>query len=132
VLPDSCGRHGPCTGEFAPRDKQTGDSVLAGTLNQSQPVEVEVTRLGPDSSASSLVQLLERAASEKPRIAELADRGSRHFVLSTLIITALIGLVWWWIAPERAFWVVISLIGVGRQVLAGPGGEPEIGTPPLP
>jgi len=100
------------TGEFAPRDKQTGDSVLAGTLNQSQPVEVEVTRLGPDSSASSLVQLLERAASEKPRIAELADRGSRHFVLSTLIITALIGLVWWWIDPERALWVVISVLVV--------------------
>lgn len=100
------------TGEFEPRDKSVGDSVLAGTLNQTQPVELEVTRLGADSSASSLVQLLERAASEKPRIAELADRGSRHFVLSTLIITALIGLAWWWFAPERAFWVVISVLVV--------------------
>ncbi len=100
------------TGEFEPRTKAPGDAVLAGTLNQSQPIEIEVTRVGQDSSASSLLQLLERATNEKPRIAELADRGSRHFVLSTLIITAVIGLAWWWFAPDRAFWVVISVLVV--------------------
>lgn len=100
------------TGEFDPRPKTIGDTVLAGTLNQSQPVDIEVTRLGADSSASSLNQLLERAASEKPRIAELADQGSRHFVWSTLVITALIGVVWLWVDPDRALWVVISVLVV--------------------
>lgn len=100
------------TGEFKPRSKGPGDAVLAGTLNQSQAVEIDVERTGQDSSASSLMQLLERAASEKPRLAELADRGAHHFVASTLLITALIGLVWLWVAPERAFWVVISVLVV--------------------
>ena len=100
------------TGEFKPRSKAPGDAVLAGTLNQSQAVEVDVERTGQDSSASSLMQLLERAASEKPRLAELADRGAHHFVASTLLITAIIGLVWLWVAPDRAFWVVISVLVV--------------------
>lgn len=100
------------TGEFKPRSKAPGDAVLAGTLNQSQAVEVDVERTGQGSSASSLQQLLERAASEKPRLAELADRGAHHFVASTLLITAMIGLVWLWVAPDRAFWVVISVLVV--------------------
>ena len=100
------------TGEFQPRPRTLGDAVMAGTLNQSQPVEVDVTHTVKDSSVNSLVQLLERAASEKPRIAELADRGSRHFVWSTLIITGLIGAIWLAVEPERAFWVVISVLVV--------------------
>lgn len=100
------------TGEFTPRRKAPGDPVLAGTLNQSQAVEIAVERTGQNSSASSLMQLLERAASEKPRLAELADRGAHHFVASTLLITAFIGLVWLWTAPDRAFWVVISVLVV--------------------
>lgn len=100
------------TGEFHPRPRAQGDLVMAGTLNQSQPVEIEVTHRVKDSSVTSLVQLLERAASEKPRIAELADKGSRHFVWSTLIITGLIGAIWLAVEPERAFWVVISVLVV--------------------
>ncbi|MHA7879160.1 MAG: heavy metal translocating P-type ATPase [Saccharospirillum sp.] len=100
------------TGEFQPRRRTEGEAVMAGTLNQSQPVDVQVTHTVKDSSVNSLVQLLERAASEKPRIAELADRGSRHFVWSTLIITALIGAIWLAVEPERAFWVVISVLVV--------------------
>lgn len=100
------------TGEFAPRAKAPGNAVLAGTLNQSQAVEIEVERTGQDSSASSLMQLLERAASEKPRLAELADRGAHHFAGSTLLITVIIGLVWLWVEPDRAFWVVISVLVV--------------------
>ncbi|MFG1497121.1 heavy metal translocating P-type ATPase [Saccharospirillum sp. HFRX-1] len=100
------------TGEVAPQPKASGDAVLAGTTNLSQAVEIEVERLGADSSASALTQLLEQAASEKPRLAELADRGARHFVWTTLIITALIGLAWLWIDPDRAFWIVISVLVV--------------------
>ncbi|PTY37131.1 hypothetical protein BGP77_07630 [Saccharospirillum sp. MSK14-1] len=100
------------TGEVAPQAKSSGDSVLAGTTNLSQAVEIEVTRLGADSSASALSQLLEQAASEKPRLAELADRGARHFVWTTLVITTFIGLVWLWIDPDRAFWIVISVLVV--------------------
>lgn len=100
------------TGEVSPHARGVGDAVLAGTTNLSQAVEIEVTRLGADSSASALSQLLERAASEKPRLAELADRGARHFVWSTLVITALIGLAWLWIDADRAFWIVISVLVV--------------------
>ncbi len=100
------------TGEFKPRSKAPGDTVLAGTLNQSQAIEIDVERTGQESSASSVMQLLERAASEKPRMAELADRGAHYFVGSTLLITALIGLIWLWVAPDRAFWVVISVLVV--------------------
>lgn len=100
------------TGEVTPQSKAAGDAVMAGTTNLSQALEIEVERLAIDSSASALAQLLEQAASEKPRLAELADSGARHFVLTTLVITALIALVWLSIEPERAFWIVISVLVV--------------------
>jgi len=100
------------TGEFKEILKRKGDTVFAGTINQSQAIRIKVSKVGAGNSFNYLQQLVERASSEKPRIAELADKGSRQFIWTTLIISFLIGLAWLWYDPSRAFWVVISVLVV--------------------
>ncbi|MFI8608975.1 heavy metal translocating P-type ATPase [Pseudomonas sp. NPDC077649] len=98
------------TGEYLPQPRSVGDSVTAGTLNVEGPLTIEVQALGDATRLSAIVRLLERAQSEKPRLAEIADRVAQWFLLFILIAAALVGLAWWQIDAERAFWVVLSLL----------------------
>jgi len=98
------------TGEYLPLPRTQGDSVTAGTLNVEGPLTVEVQALGDDTRLSAIVRLLERAQADKPRLAELADRVAQWFLLIVLAITAVVGLYWWQIDHQRAFWIVLALL----------------------
>ncbi|HCA00409.1 MAG TPA: cbb3-type cytochrome oxidase assembly protein CcoS, partial [Pseudomonas sp.] len=92
------------TGEYLPLPRGAGDSVTAGTLNVEGPLTVEVQALGDDTRLSAIVRLLERAQGDKPKLAELADRVAQWFLLVVLVVASIVGLVWWQIDPQRAFW----------------------------
>ncbi len=98
------------TGEYLPQPRRAGDAVTAGTLNVEGPLTVEVQALGDATRLSAIVRLLERAQSEKPRLAEIADRVAQWFLLIVLACATVVGLVWWQIDPDRAFWVVLALL----------------------
>lgn len=98
------------TGEYLPQPRAVGDSVTAGTLNVEGPLTVQVQALGDATRLSAIVRLLERAQSEKPRLAEIADRVAQWFLLIVLIAAALVGLAWWQIDASRAFWIVLALL----------------------
>ncbi len=100
------------TGEFKGAIKSLGDPVYAGTINRDRAVNITVSEMGHANSFNLLQNLVERASSEKPRIAELADRGSKQFIWTTLIISLVIGLTWLAVDPSRAFWIVISVLVV--------------------
>ncbi|WP_369987369.1 heavy metal translocating P-type ATPase [Pseudomonas xanthosomatis] len=98
------------TGEYLPQPRRSGDRVTGGTLNVESTLTVEVQALGQDSRLSAIVRLLERAQSEKPRLAEIADRASQWFLLFSLVAAAVIGLVWWQLDAGRAFWIVLAML----------------------
>lgn len=98
------------TGEYLPLPRAEGDPVTAGTLNVEGPLTVEVVALGVDTRLSAIVRLLERAQADKPRLAELADRVAQWFLLIVLAAAAVVGLIWWQIDSDRAFWIVLSLL----------------------
>ncbi|MGA4321085.1 heavy metal translocating P-type ATPase [Ectopseudomonas hydrolytica] len=98
------------TGEYLPQARGIGDGVTAGTLNVEGPLTIEVQALGDATRLSAIVRLLERAQSEKPRLAEIADRVSQWFLLFILIAAAVVGFAWWEIDSSRAFWVVLALL----------------------
>ena len=98
------------TGEYLPLPRGEGDTVIAGTLNVEGPLTVEIEALGENTRLSSIVRLLERAQADKPRMAELADRVAQWFLLVVLAFAAVVGLVWWQIDPQRAFWIVLALL----------------------
>lgn len=98
------------TGEYLPLPRREGDAVTAGTLNVEGPLTLEVQALGDDTRLSAIVRLLERAQADKPRLAEVADKVAQWFLIIVLGAAAIVGLVWWQIDPQRAFWVVLSLL----------------------
>lgn len=101
------------TGESLPVSLSLGSLVQAGTLNLSQAVQVQAQTTGSQTQISALRQLMDRATEQKPRIAELADRVSRYFVVAILLICAITFALWWfWLDSERAFWVALSVLVV--------------------
>ncbi|MCV6611126.1 MAG: heavy metal translocating P-type ATPase [Amphritea sp.] len=100
------------TGEYLPLTKGIEDSVVGGTINVENPIDIEVTQVGASSQLSSIVRLLERAHEEKPQVARLADKVSGYFVAAVLITAATVGLTWWQINPDHAFWITLSVLVV--------------------
>ena len=100
------------TGESRPVLKQPGDSVTAGALNCESPLFVRVTEVGEKTRLSAIIHLMERAATEKPHLVQVADRVAHYFVLALLGIALLVALGWLWVAPEKALWITVSVLVV--------------------
>jgi Cu2+-exporting ATPase len=100
------------TGESHPVHKQDGSSIIGGTINLSSPLVVKVEKIGADTVLSGIVRLLDRALAEKPRLALAADRIASWFVLALLIVAATVATYWYFISPERAFWITVSVLVV--------------------
>jgi Cu2+-exporting ATPase len=98
------------TGEYLPQPRTAGDAVTAGTLNVESALTVQVLALGHDTRLSAIVRLLDRAQSEKPRLAQIADRAAQWFLLISLALAACIGVLWWQLDPQRAFWIALAML----------------------
>ncbi|MDP1864429.1 MAG: heavy metal translocating P-type ATPase [Thiobacillus sp.] len=109
---DSAVNEAMLTGESLPVSKTVHSRVVGGSLNQASPLVVQVEKLGADTRLASIVRLLDRAQSEKPRLAQLADRAAAWFVGLLLVITVIVGLVWYVIDPSKVLWIVVSILVV--------------------
>ncbi len=81
------------TGEPMPVDKQTGDEVSAGTVNQFGSVDVRATHVGEDSSIRRMARLVQSADAGKAKIVRLADRWATWVVAGALAAAAGVYLV---------------------------------------
>jgi Cu2+-exporting ATPase len=82
------------SGESAPVRKQAGDRVVAGTLNGSGALVVEVQATSQNSTLSRIIRLVEEAQSSKAPIQRLADTIVPWFVLATLACAAVAFFIW--------------------------------------
>lgn len=99
------------TGEPEPFPTQPGDVVTGGTVNVDSPLVIEVERVGAETTLAAIQRLLDRAQTEKPRLARLAEAGTGWFVGTVLALTAVAGLVWYaWLDPSRALWVMVAML----------------------
>lgn len=87
------------TGESIPVDKTMGNTVSAGTLNQSGFLRCEATRVGEDTTLSQIIQMVSDAAATKAPIAKVADKVSGVFV-PAVIALAVITVIAWLIAGQ--------------------------------
>jgi cation-transporting ATPase G len=81
------------TGESIPVEVAPGDSVSAGAINATGALEVQATAAGTDNSLTTIVELVERAQTEKGERARLADRIARPLVPGVVILAVLVALV---------------------------------------
>ncbi|MEL7498969.1 MAG: heavy metal translocating P-type ATPase [Planctomycetota bacterium] len=82
------------TGESMPVPKTTGDPLLAGTQNQQSVITMVATSTHDDTRLSSIMGLVEKASSNKPKIVQWADQVGGRFV-TIILIVAFITLVTW-------------------------------------
>ena len=81
------------TGESLPTDKEEGDELLSGTVNQFGTFEMKATKVGEDSSIQRMIRLVQSADAGKAKIVGLADRWATWIVvtaLSAALITFLV------------------------------------------
>lgn len=74
------------TGESIPIEKSVGDSIFAGTINQTQQLEVRCDRLSTDTTFARIIHLVEEAEASKAPIQKLSDK------MATRLIQFAIGL----------------------------------------
>lgn len=109
------------TGESIPVDKQTDDSVFAGTVNLNGFVTLTASKVGSDTSLSKIIKMVEDASGSKAPIARLADKVAGVFV-SIVMALALIVFLAWWIASgdfELALKIFVSVMVIACPCALG-------------
>ena len=74
------------TGESIPVEKNTGDSVFAGTINLSSKLEILCKKTSTDTTYAKIIHLVEESESSKAPIQKLSDK------MATRLIQFAIGL----------------------------------------
>ena len=100
------------TGETYPVQKAAGDRVLAGSINLASPVAARVDHAPGEATLDVIRRQMERAASQKPRWALVADRIASHFVVAIVLLAALGAFAWYWVDPSKALWVAVATLVV--------------------
>ncbi len=78
------------TGESLPADKGQDEEVYAGTQNLTGVVDVEVTKVGEDTTLGKVRELIESAEKTRLPIMRIMDRYAGFYTPTILIIAALV------------------------------------------
>jgi len=98
------------TGESKPLRRCMGESVLAGSLNLTATVEVQVESLGKQTRFGQMVALMESASVSKPSMALIADKVAQPFLWGVLLAAGLAALWGWQQSPAHALMVAVSVL----------------------
>src|SRR6266851_1838719 len=81
------------TGESLVVEKQPGDMVFAGTLNELGALEVRTTKVGEETTLGQIRRMVAEAQEQKAPIERILNRYAKFYTPCALNLGAL---VWWW------------------------------------
>ena len=91
------------TGESVPVEKIEGTKVIAGTVNGSGSLRVEVTGTGERTALANIMRLVEQAQTSRSRAQALADRAAFFLTLVAIVAGAVTLVVWISLGATGAF-----------------------------
>jgi Cu+-exporting ATPase len=91
------------TGESAPVEKNTGDPVIAGAVNQTGSFIMRAERVGRDTMLAQIVQMVANAQRSRAPVQRLADQVSGWFVPVVIVAAAAAFAAWSLLGPEPGF-----------------------------
>ena len=87
------------TGESKPVGRETGDTVIAGTVATDSAIRVRITAVGDDTALAGIQRLVAEAQASRSRAQVLADRAAAFL---------------FWVAVSAAAITVITWLALGR------------------
>jgi Cu2+-exporting ATPase len=98
------------TGESTPIQKNVNDDVIAGSYNLRQPVCIRLNTIGESTKYGQIVNLINNAAVEKPRLSKLADRVARPFLIFVILSAAIAAALLWDVDRGRALMTAAAVL----------------------
>lgn len=103
------------TGESLPVDKVDGDSVLSGSVNGFDAVDVVATAVAADSHYQRIVELVSAAKESKAPLVRLADRYAVPFTIVSYVIAG----VAWWLGGDPQRFAEVLVVATPCPLLIG-------------
>lgn len=98
------------TGESTPIQKNLNDQVIAGSYNLRQPIHMVLETLGESTKYGQIVNLINNAAIEKPRLSRIADRVARPFLIFVILSAAVAAALLWEVDHGRALMTAAAVL----------------------
>lgn len=115
------------TGEPIPAEKEIGDEVIGGSVNQTGTLLVRVNRVGEESFLRQVARHVEEAKALKPGIIELVDRVLKYYV--PVVLTLSLGAYLFWVGVplllgagplySRAIYAAVTVLVMGYPCALG-------------
>jgi Cu+-exporting ATPase len=101
------------TGEPTPVEKEQGDSVIGGTVNQTGSFAMRAERVGDDTVLSQIVDMVAEAQRSRAPIQRVADTVAAYFVPAVVAVAVIAFIAWAWFGPEPRFvYALVSAVSV--------------------
>lgn len=101
------------TGESVPVRKNTGDTVVGATLNQTGAFRMRVDKAEADTLLAQIVEMVSKAQRSRAPIQKTADTVASYFVPAVLFVSVITFLAWSVWGPEPAMALgVINAVAV--------------------
>ncbi|MGO1580393.1 MAG: heavy metal translocating P-type ATPase [Peptoniphilaceae bacterium] len=109
------------TGESIPVEKNTGDKVMAATLNKTGFIKFKATSDSSNSTIAKIIELVEDANTTKAPIAQIADKVSAVFVPVVIIIAIITFTAWFYLSKnlEVSLTMAISVLVISCPCALG-------------
>ncbi len=98
------------TGESAAIIKSVHAKVIAGSFNLTNSIHMQVELLGQETRYAKIVRLMEKASTDKPRLALMADRIAKYFLLVVMLLAFGVGIYFWQFDHAKAILAVVAVL----------------------
>ena len=87
----------PVTGESLPVDKQAGDTVFAGTVNQTGELTLRVTALAQDTTLARIIEAVEQAQASRAPTQRFVDQFASVYTPAVFFIALAVAVLGPWL-----------------------------------
>ncbi len=108
------------TGEPIPVEKNEGDKVVAGTVNQTGSFEMLAVKVGRDTMLSKIVSLVADAQRSRAPIQKIVDTVSGYFVPVVIACSLITFILWAILGPNETRFAYALVNAVSVLIIACP------------
>ncbi len=83
----------PITGESMPIQKEVGDPLFAGTINEDSVIQCKVTKSDSDSTLATIIRKVEEAQSRRAKSEQFIEKFSKYYVPTMMTASLAVAII---------------------------------------